>query len=518
MSVAPESDVLGNSTNPALNNAEITRPWYRRKHSIFLPEINKTNLQYFGSKYEIANEIVRTKKQGSFVIHPQSLFRAYWLWIMIVVTGINMLVVPLDVSFFGPGTWHIYDISFTVYSVLVDLAFLADLCLNFRTGYLGKNAKAIVDLQSIKLHYLRTWFTPDLLAVLPCDYCLRLALSVGSFDSITTTRVKKASIILSLLRLLRVLRLFRYVSECMEGLSMAMRSVLELIYTIFGIFLICHWNACFQFMLAHLTAYPHLSWVYQQGVIAKPIHMQYTIAMFRSLCHMMTLNYGSKVPRGLTEQWEMIVSMTVGTVLYALVLAKITALVATFNISHRAYDERKNELKVYVRHKRVPEDLIPRVFGHMENCYQGRWFDEKEILSDLSEPLKLAVMEHICGHMLQRVFKGTDHIFIMELLLLVELENFQQGDVIVRPGTAGDFMYFLDKGSVEVEYKGEMHTLIDGDYFGEIALEKYSKHNVFAEAVTPCRICSLSVHSYYRVLDHFPELSGKQLVQPFFKD
>lgn len=43
--------------------------------SIFLPEINKINLHYYGSKDQLLKEIIRTKKQDSFVIHPHSLFR-----------------------------------------------------------------------------------------------------------------------------------------------------------------------------------------------------------------------------------------------------------------------------------------------------------------------------------------------------------------------------------------------------------------------------------------------------------
>lgn len=50
---------------------------------------------------------------------------------------------------------------------------------------------------------------------------------------------------------------------------------------------------------------------------------------------------------------------------------------------------QRNELQVYVRHKHLPDFLIPRMFSHMVNCYQGKWFEEKAILDDLSEPLKL---------------------------------------------------------------------------------------------------------------------------------
>ncbi|KAL2081989.1 hypothetical protein ACEWY4_021807 [Coilia grayii] len=506
-------DVMDNLTNESENKTQNENCCCGKHASIFLPEISKNTVKYYGSKDEILNESLRTKNQGSFVIHPHSLFRRYWLWIMMIMSSINLCAIPLDVSFFGKQTY----IGWTVYNVFVDLVFLVDLCLNFRTGYHGSNPQASVtlDLQRIRNHYLKTWFIPDLLAVLPVDFCLEITLALGTFDSDQFASIRKAVRIFGLLRLLRLLRLVRYVNECMEA---SMKSALELAYTVFGIFLICHWNSCFQFMLVTLMDYPANSWVTLKGLKDKPIYIQYTHAMFRSLCHMMTLNYGSGVPKGMSELWMMITSITVGTVLYALVLAKITALIATFDTSQRAFEDKHNELKVFVRHKQVPEGLLPRVFGHMENCYQGKWFNEKAILDELSEPLKLEVMQHICGGLLQRAFGDLEPLFLTELLLVVEFTNAQMGDVVVRPGTTADYMYFIDKGSVVVEHAGVEHTLMDGDYFGEIALEKLSEHSITATSLTPCRLCTLSVHAYHAVLENFPELKGKCLVRPFFAD
>lgn len=59
---------------------------------------------------------------------------------MILVTSINMIVIPLDVSFYGQQT----DIGWTVYNVLVDIAFVVDLCLNFRMGYYHENLEVRV--------------------------------------------------------------------------------------------------------------------------------------------------------------------------------------------------------------------------------------------------------------------------------------------------------------------------------------------------------------------------------------
>ncbi|XP_041952031.1 potassium/sodium hyperpolarization-activated cyclic nucleotide-gated channel 1-like isoform X2 [Alosa sapidissima] len=442
--------VMDNSTKKEPRN---------RLSKLLLPETSKFTLYYYRSKDEILKEQKKTEDLNYFIIHPYSLFRRYWLWIMILMSSTNIVFVPMVASFFGK---QIY-IGWTVYNVFVDISFIVDLCLTFRMGYHHGSMEAILDLRKIRNHYLKTWFIPDLLAATPVDYCvLILSTTLGGVDPDESRHLLKITNVFSLLRLLRVFRLVRYVNNCLERLSVSMKSFLEVIYNIFGIYLICHWNACFQFMLATWLDYPPNSWVTLAGLVDKPISVQYTRAMFRSLCHMMTLNYGSGIPKGISEQWMMITSITVGSVLYALVLAKITSLQATFNTSQRAYEDR-------------------------------------------------AVMQHVCGDLLRNAFGNADLLFLSKLLLVVEFESYQMGDVIIRPGITADYMYFIDKGTIMVEDAGVQHKLIDGDFFGEIALVKFSKHYIKVWNLSPSRLVCLSCQAYHTVLQDFPELQGKQL-------
>ncbi|CAM9669436.1 unnamed protein product [Ectocarpus sp. 12 AP-2014] len=51
-------------------------------------------------------------------------------------------------------------------NMLSALSFL-DMLLQFRTGYVDKNSKIIINPKKVGLHYLRTWFIPDLWCSLP---------------------------------------------------------------------------------------------------------------------------------------------------------------------------------------------------------------------------------------------------------------------------------------------------------------------------------------------------------------
>ena len=55
---------------------------------------------------------------------------------------------------------------------------------------------------------------------------------------------------------------------------------------------------------------------------------------------------------------------------------------------------------------------------------------------------------------------------------VLEVEEFEQGDAIIKEGEAGDSMYFVEEGeaAAEIDGIGEVMRYCAGDYFGELAL------------------------------------------------
>ncbi|XP_072437156.1 potassium/sodium hyperpolarization-activated cyclic nucleotide-gated channel 1-like [Chiloscyllium punctatum] len=96
---------------------------------------------------------------------------------MMVMMFLNFIIIPLGISFFSEpiytgGIW----IS---YIVLSDVISIVDLMLNFYIGYVDEKEEIIImDRKKIKNHYLKTWFTVDLIGIMPVDYvflCAKIA-------------------------------------------------------------------------------------------------------------------------------------------------------------------------------------------------------------------------------------------------------------------------------------------------------------------------------------------------------
>jgi len=54
-------------------------------------------------------------------------------------------------------------------TISVDITFIIDIAINFRTTYVNKNDEVVSAPSKIALHYFRGWFLIDLVAAIPFD-------------------------------------------------------------------------------------------------------------------------------------------------------------------------------------------------------------------------------------------------------------------------------------------------------------------------------------------------------------
>uniref|UniRef100_H3AFD4 Cyclic nucleotide-binding domain-containing protein n=1 Tax=Latimeria chalumnae TaxID=7897 RepID=H3AFD4_LATCH len=475
---------------------------------IFLPRFSKASTNFFGSEKAILEECNRTLDTSMFVIHPYSVFRSYWLVSVMIVTIVNIIVIPLGASFFIEEAERSF--LWLTFNMVSDVVFIMDLILNFFTGYTSEQTgqSVIVDPRLIRRCYVRTWFFPDLIAVLPVDYVLLFAKiefsgfhrTSSKYGASRIMRLIKLSRVCSLLRLFRFSRLVRYVYfwdqiYCVtlvdlnrsQGMGRESFCVLVLPLPVSKITLFLNLTRkgpntynCIKSLLVHFTfslplLFPLLlslnevSWIsfgFQQG---KPVSQQYSFSVLRALSHMMSLGYGStQVPKGITETWIVITSMLTGAITYALMLAKITAIITNSHGSKRLFSAKYNACKEYLRHHHLPRDLHQRVLDHLHKKYEGRWFNENEILRELSDTLRQDVLSYNCHYLIVNMpwFKDCSQNIINALIQNLKFEVFQSGETIVQEGSVRNKMFFIARGTVVVESVCFKKNLTDGAFFG----------------------------------------------------
>ena len=455
-------------------------------------------------------------------LSPDDVIRQQWDLLIIVCVVYNCLVIPLRLAF-GDEDEDFSALAFVDW--FVDFLFLADIYLNFHTGF-DDDGIIITDKTEVRRRYMRTWFGFDLLISLPLD--LPFALAGGDRSQRLYFRIPR------LLRLLRVPRALRYLSHWDDKLAID-GAALRMSKLIFMILMYAHTNACLQFFISRLEDFPEDGWVVRTGVLDDSEAKQYTVALFNALSHMLCIGYGQHstpwptavvyeidppAPQTVTEIWITIISMSFGASLFVILIGLMSSLMLSMDRAGALYTHKVNVWKQYFKYRRLPKEIRERIMKY----YECRWFtrkvfDEESLLKELPYCLKQDVHAHICQYLLDRIPIFTLCQLPVSRALVTHLKPLGclQDDFIYIYGQIAEEMYFIVKGGVEL-IKGDgtvSATLMDGSYFGEAPLlnQAVTIRMASARATAYTNLYSLSTRDFFDIAEVYPE--ARNLLKQF---
>lgn len=121
-------------------------------------------------------------------------------------------------------------------------------------------------------------------------------------------------------------------------------------------------------------------------------------------------------------------------------------------------------------------------------------------------------VEIINRDVLQQIplFQGADTRFLNALVMTLKPEIYSAGDSIIRKGEAGEEMYIISRGEVEVldDHAQPIAELKEGSFFGELSLLLSEPRNATVRARTACDIYVLSKHDFRNALREYPEFAN----------
>jgi len=160
-------------------------------------------------------------------------FRMRWDLFIIALVVYNCIELPLSLAFEYESTVQ------SVFYYLIDLCFLLDIVLNFRTSFTNpKTGIEEFDKRLVARNYVTHWrFWTDIISIIPFELIV----------DIFTDSSNKTLEVFALLKLIRLLRLGRIISylkvrqDAKVGLRIAQLLCMVL--------LLVHWVACLWYML-----------------------------------------------------------------------------------------------------------------------------------------------------------------------------------------------------------------------------------------------------------------------------
>jgi len=109
-------------------------------------------------------------------IRHDSLFKAVWDWLILALVIFTAIEIPYSVAFVMPLQEHrlanvIKVTPLLVFNLCVDLMFIVDILINFRTTFVKQSTDEVISSpKQIALHYLKTWFLVDFVAAIPFEF------------------------------------------------------------------------------------------------------------------------------------------------------------------------------------------------------------------------------------------------------------------------------------------------------------------------------------------------------------
>ncbi|PKU45069.1 potassium sodium hyperpolarization-activated cyclic nucleotide-gated channel hypothetical protein [Limosa lapponica baueri] len=325
------------------------------------------------------------------VTEPLYLAWFYWDLIMLIMMVGNLVIIPVGITFFTEQT----TTPWIIFNVASDTVFLLDLIMNFRTGTVNEDSSEIIlDPKIIKMNYLKSWFVVDFISSIPVDHIF-LIVEKGMDSEVYKTaralRIVRFTKILSLLRLLRLSRLIRYIHQWEEIFHMTydLASAVVRIFNLIGMMLLlCHWDGCLQFLVPLLQDFPPDCWVSLNGMVNDSWGKQYSYALFKVMSHMLCIGYGAHAPVSMSDLWITMLSMIVGATCYAMFVGHATALIQSLDSSRQRYQEKYKQVEQYMSFHKLPAEMRQKIHDYYEHRYQGKIFDEENILNELNDPLR----------------------------------------------------------------------------------------------------------------------------------
>uniref|UniRef100_A0A667Y3G4 Voltage-gated delayed rectifier potassium channel KCNH4 n=1 Tax=Myripristis murdjan TaxID=586833 RepID=A0A667Y3G4_9TELE len=461
---------------------------------------------------------VAAVKKSRFILLHYSISKALWDWLILLATFYVAVTVPYDVCFVSHDQGSDQDSLITRSTIGSDIAvemlFILDIILNFRTTYVSQSGQVVYDARSIYLHYCTTWFFVDLIAALPFDLLYAFNITVTS--------------LVHLLKTVRLLRLLRLLQK-LDRYSQYSAVVLTLLMSVFA--LLAHWMACVWYVIGRKEIESSdpvtwdIGWLQELGKRLETPYINstmggpsmpsaYIASLYFTLSSLTSVGFGNVCANTDAEKIFSICIMLMGALMHAVVFGNVTAIIQRMYSRRSLYHTRMKDLKDFIRVHRLPQQLKQRMLEYFQATWSvNNGINANELLHDFPDELRADIAMHLNKDILQLpVFERASRGCLRSLSLHIKTSFCAPGEYLIRQGDALQANYFVCSGSLEVLKDGMVLAILGkGDLIGADlpGHDQVIKTNADVKALTYCDLQYISVRALREVLGLYPEYGSR---------
>ncbi|KAL0123175.1 hypothetical protein PUN28_007654 [Cardiocondyla obscurior] len=454
-------------------------------------------------------------------------FKAVWDWIILLLVMYTAIFTPYvaafvlsDPDYNSRKNKKYSDDPIVIIDFIVDVTFIVDIIINFRTTFVNSNDEVVSHPGKIAVHYLKGWFIIDLVAAIPFDLLL-----VGSDTDELGLDKDETTTLIGLLKTARLLRLVR-VARKIDRYSEYGAAVLLLLMATFA--LIAHWMACIWYAIGNaerpglkskvgwldILANDTHQYYYHNNTGGPSIKSRYITALYFTFSSLTSVGFGNVAPNTDAEKIFTIIVMLIGSLMYASIFGNVSAIIQRLYSGTARYHTQMLRVREFIRFHQIPNPLRQR----LEEYFQHAWtytngIDMNSVLKGFPECLQADICLHLNRNLLNncRAFEGASPGCLRALSLKFKTTHAPPGDTLVHRGDVLTSLYFISRGSIEI-LKDDIVMAILGkdDIFGEnpCIYPTVGKSSCNVRALTYCDLHKIHRDDLLDVLALYPEFSN----------
>jgi len=391
----------------------------------------------------------QTQRLVGFIAIPNGRRRVFWDLLSICCLVMELILLPLHVF---RADWPCFSPS--AVEIFLHVFWHLDIVMTFLTG-IYRRGELVLSPKRIAKNYARGWLSFDLLYV------------AVNWATLTTSCSPQWSLTLRFCQLsLRLLRMCRF-NKMMESMKSRLSSEKLIaessILQITGqIILVHHLLACVWFAIGRLE---NKGWV--AVYLREPsVAYSYTTSLYWMFCQ---LGFGSTniEPETTLERTFALLVAFMALGIFSTLLGTITSHAALLNKSMEEKRLHFRQLKQFLSHHRICDELSQRVCRFLEHAWALKnevvLESSVELLELLSTPLRrelrYARYEHCLGEL-------GFHAMTSQLSLPLLSKTLAANDTVFEVGSVAQEAYFISEGSLMYAWGDQKVTFNEKDKLG----------------------------------------------------